>query len=318
MNWSPEISVVICSYNRADYIIGAVDSLFKQTLDKNRFEVFVVDNNSIDNTGELVQQYINDHPGFHLHYLTESRQGASFARNTGAAFATSPLLCFMDDDAIAEEHYLERILHFFSSHDDAAGLGGRIIPKYIPAEPKWMSHYVSSLVGNFDYSQELTVFKEGKYPLESNMIVCKEDFDTIKGFNTDLPGVKGTLRIGGEGKDFFLRLQSLNKKIYYDPHVVVEHVVEVKKLTPHYMYRVASGIGRGERVRTKAISHWSYIKKILEYLYKLAGSVVLGILYAIKGKSAQSWPVVKFRIDAIKGLIERSPSAPPAGEGHLH
>jgi glycosyltransferase involved in cell wall biosynthesis len=299
----PEISVVICSYNRADYIIGAVDSLYNQTLSKDRFEVFVVDNNSIDNTGELVQHYISEHSGYHLHYLTESRQGASFARNTGASFSKGWLLCFMDDDAIAEPNYLENILRFFETHPDANGLGGRIIPRYIPAEPKWMSHFVSSLVGNFDYSKEVEVFKPGKYPLESNMIVLKEDFTTIGGFNIELPGVKGTLRIGGEGKDFFLRLQALGRKIYYDPSVIVHHVVEVKKLTPHYMYRVASGIGRGESVRTKALGGFAYFKKILEYIYKLAGSVVLGIIYVLKGKPAQSWPVIKFRIDALKGLL---------------
>ncbi len=299
------ISVVICSYNRADYIIDAVESLYRQTLSKDLFEVFVVDNNSIDNTGELVQEYIRLHPDYRLHYLTESRQGASYARNTGASFVQSPLLCFMDDDAVAEPDYLEKIMAFFEQHEDAAGLGGRIIPRYIPAEPKWMSHFVSSLVGNFDYSPELTPFKEGKYPLESNMIVRKEDFDNIGGFNTALPGVVGTLRIGGEGKDFFLRLQALGKTIWYDPSVIVHHVVEVKKLTPHYMYRIASGIGRGERVRMKAKGNWSFIKKIIEYLYKLAGSVVLGAWYAIKGRPAQSWPVIKFRIDALKGLLGR-------------
>jgi glycosyltransferase involved in cell wall biosynthesis len=300
-----DISVVICSYNRADYIIGAVESLFKQTLEKNRFEVLVVDNNSIDNTGELVQAYMEDHPEFNLKYLTESRQGASFARNTGASFSSGALLCFMDDDAIAEADYLENIVNFFNQHADASALGGRIIPKYIPAEPRWMSHFVSSLVGNFDYSPEVTVFKEGKYPLESNMIVRREEFSAIGGFNTNLPGVKGTLRVGGEGKEFFLRVQARQKKVYYDPAVIVHHVVEVKKLTPHYMYRVASGIGRGEKVRTLAISRWAYIKKFLEYLYKLAGSVVLAIIYALKGRPAQSWPVIKFRIDALKGLLER-------------
>ena len=303
MSKSPQISIVICSYNRADYIIGAIDSLYQQTIQKDQFEVFVVDNNSIDNTGELVQQYIHDHPELQLHYLTESRQGASFARNTGAAFSKGWLLCFMDDDAIAEKEYLKNILQFFEKHPDANGLGGRIIPKYIPSEPKWMSYYVSSLVGNFDYSKEVEVFKPGKYPLESNMIVLKEDFVTIGGFNTDLPGVKGTLRIGGEGKDFFLRLQALGRKVYYDPSVIVHHVVEVKKLTPHYMYRVASGIGRGESVRTKAMGKLAFIKKILEYIYKLAGSLVLGSIYALKGKPAQSWPVIKFRIDALKGLL---------------
>lgn len=300
---TPEISVVICSYNRADYIINAIDSLYQQTLPKTYFEVFVVDNNSIDNTGELVMSYIDHHPDYNIKYFTESRQGASFARNTGAKFAKGRLLCFMDDDAIAEKEYLQNIIRFFEQHPDAAGMGGRIIPKYIPEEPRWMSHFVSSLVGNFKYSNHVEKFKPGKYPLESNMIVMKEYFDAIGGFNTDLPGVKGTLRIGGEGKDFFLRLQALGKDIYYDPAVIVHHVVEVKKLTPHYMYCVASGIGRGERVRTKAINQTAFLKKIFEYLYKLGGSIVLGIWYALKGKPAQTWPVIKFRIDALKGLL---------------
>src|SRR4051812_18060031 len=130
MNAHPEISVIICSYNRADYIIGALESLNAQTLDKKKFEVHVVDNNSIDNTSDLVQEYISQHSPLNLRYLTESKQGASFARNTGAAFSSSPLLCFMDDDAVAEKEYLERILHFFSQHPDASALGGRIIPKY--------------------------------------------------------------------------------------------------------------------------------------------------------------------------------------------
>jgi glucosyl-dolichyl phosphate glucuronosyltransferase len=300
----PDISIVICSYNRQDYILEAVESLYRQTVSKERFEVLVVDNNSIDNTGELVMEYIRRHHDLDLKYLTETRQGASFARNTGAALARGPLLCFMDDDAVAEKDYLQRILEFFDQHPEAAGMGGRIIPRYIPQEPKWMSHFVSSLVGNFDYSPHIKQFAPGKYPLESNMVVRKADFDRIHGFNTDLPGVKGTLRIGGEGKDFFLRLQSGGKSVWYDPKAIVHHVVEVKKLTPHYMYRVASGIGRGERVRTLATSKWAFYKKLLEYLYKLAGSIVLGFIYVFRGKPAQFRPVIQFRIDALKGLLD--------------
>lgn len=298
-----KISVVICSYNRAGYILDAVQSLYDQTLAHSEFEVLVVDNNSADNTGELVMGYMATHPVFHLHYLTEQAQGSSFARNTGAAFAKAPLLCFMDDDAVADKTYLQRIVAFFETHPDATGLGGRIVPKYIPAEPKWMSYYVSSLVGNFDYSPHLTVFKPGKYPLESNAVVRKKDFDAVGGFNTSLPGVKGTLRIGGEGKDFFLRLQSRGAKIYYDPAVIVHHVVEVAKLTPHYLYRVASGMGRGERVRMAEKGKGALALKFLEYMYKLGGSVVLGAWYAAKGKPAQSRPVIQFRMDALEGLL---------------
>lgn len=301
----PDISVIICSYNRRDYIIQAIDSLYHQTLPRSRYEVIVVDNNSTDDTESLCRTYIAAHADYNIRYMNEPRQGASFARNTGAAVARSPLLAFMDDDAVAEKDFLERIVLFFDTHPDATGMGGRIIPAYEPAEPKWMSHYVSSLVGNFEYSKTVTLFRPGKYPLESNMIVRKEAFDAVGGFNTLLPGVKGTLRIGGEGKDFFYRLQDRGSKIYYDPSVIVHHTVEVKKLTPEYMYRVASGIGRGEKVRTQQKGTGAYLKKIMEYLYKLAGSVVLGILYTLSGKPAKCWPVIKFRIDALKGLLGR-------------
>ncbi|PWT99191.1 MAG: hypothetical protein C5B52_11035 [Bacteroidetes bacterium] len=300
-----EISVIICSYNRQDYIISAIDSLYHQTIPKNVYEVIVVDNNSKDNTASLCKDYIQAHPDYNIQYLSESRQGASFARNTGAALAKGSVLGFMDDDAIAKPDFLANTLNFFKSHNDASGMGGRIIPKYIPSEPKWMSHFVSSLVGNFDYSKEVEVFRPNKYPLESNMFVRTEDFLKVQGFNTALPGVVGTLRIGGEGKDFFLKLQALGRKIYYDPTVIVEHVVETAKLTREYMYRVASGIGRGERVRMLEKSKWDYFKKIIEYLFKLGASFVLAIIYTLKGSPAKARPVIWFRIDALKGLFNK-------------
>ena len=83
----------------------------------------------------------------------------------------------------------------------------------------------------------------------------------------------------------------------------MHHVVEVKKLTPEYMYRVASGIGRGERTRTLNISRLAYIQKIVEYIFKLGASILLGIKYSLQGSPAKAWPVIQFRIDALKGLI---------------
>ncbi|WP_298298086.1 glycosyltransferase [Hydrotalea sp.] len=301
-----KISVVICTYNRAAYIAAALESLIAQTIAKSSFEVIVANNNSTDNTELICKHFIAAHPDYALHFLNEPKQGASFARNTGAALAKGDLLCFMDDDAIAAPDYLEKIIDFFTTHPDAGGLGGRIIPKYIPEEPKWMSYYVSSLVGNFDYNKNICVFQPGKYPLESNMIIKKADFKAIGGFNENLPGVVGTIRIGGEGKELFYRLQAIGKKIYYHPGIIVQHVVEVNKLTKEYMYRVASGIGRGERRRVLAINRWAYVKKIMEYQFKLGASVILAFQYTLQGNPAKAWPVIQFRIDAFKGLLNQS------------
>jgi len=297
------LSIVICSYNRASYINGALDSLYHQSAGLDNFEAIIVDNNSTDNTAEVFKQWRSSHANGSFTYLTESKQGASFARNTGANSAKGQWLCFMDDDAIANEVYVENIIKHIKTTPEAIGFGGRIIPKYIPSEPEWMSYYVSSLVGNFDYAPTACAFENGKYPLESNMIVKKDIYDSIGGFNTQLPGVVGTLRIGGEGKELFYKLLAQGHTIYYDPAICVHHVVEVKKLTPEYMYRVASGIGRGEKTRTLSISKGSYFKKIMEYLFKLGAAFVIGFKYLLQCKPAKTWPVIQFRIDALKGLL---------------
>ena len=297
------LSIVICSYNRASYISGALDSLYHQSAGLDNFEAIIVDNNSTDNTAEVFKQWRASHANGSFTYLTESKQGASFARNTGAKGAKGQWLCFMDDDAIANSNYVENIIKHIKTKPEAIGFGGRIIPKYIPSEPEWMSYYVSSLVGNFDYAPTACAFENGKYPLESNMIVKKDIYDSIGGFNTELPGVLGTLRIGGEGKELFYKILALGHTIYYDPTICVHHVVEVKKLTPEYMYRVASGIGRGEKTRTLSISKGSYFKKIIEYLFKLGAAFVIGFKYLLQCKPAKTWPVIQFRIDALKGLL---------------
>ena len=79
--------------------------------------------------------------------------------------------------------------------------------------------------------------------------------------------------------------------------------MEVQKLTPEYMYRVASGIGRGEKVRTQSISQITYFKKIAEYLFKFAASIILALGYLFQGSPAKMKPVIQFRIDALKGLL---------------
>ena len=102
---------------------------------------------------------------------------------------------------------------------------------------------------------------------------------------------------------FFYRLTADGSKIMYDPSIRVLHVVETSKLSREYMYRVASGIGRGERVRTLEISKASYRLKVLEYLFKLGAAFVLAVAYLLQAHPAKMKPVIKFRIDALKGLM---------------
>jgi len=296
------ISIIICSYNREKYIIEALESLVFQDFDRNAFEVIVVDNNSTDQTSRYCREYIEAHPDYLIYYFNEPSQGSSFARNTGAGHAKGELLVFMDDDAQALPGLLKATWAFHRDFPGIEGFGGKIIPKFIPDAPGWMSHYVSSLVGNFDYGNEIKKFSSNKYPLESNMAVTRLAFKELGGFNPALPGVKGNIRIGGEGKDLFFRLSARYGDIYYVPGMQVYHVVEVNKLTAEYLYRVASGIGRGERLRIGK-SFLAYILKWSEYIFKLGASVLIGLYYFLQGHRIKMKPVIQFRIDVLKGFI---------------
>ena len=297
-----DISIIICTYNRERYLPEAITSLIEQDFDKDRFETIVVNNNSTDNTEKVCREFIAAHPGHLLYYYNETEQGSSPARNKGARHANGSLLIFMDDDAIAEKDYLKNAWSFHLSNPTIHGFGGRIIARYIPSKPKWMSYYVSALVGNFDYAPFIIEFQPNKYPLESNMAVTKLAFDEIGGFNVALPGVKGTLRIGGEGKDLYFRLKEKGHKVFYVPGMVVHHVVEVSKLNYEYLYRVASGIGRGERQRVLSKGKIGFYSKLAEYIFKFGASILIGLFYVITLRPSKAWPVIQFRIDAIKGL----------------
>lgn len=301
----PKLSVVICTYNRAAYLGNALRSLDEQTAPAWWFEVIVVDNASTDSTKSDCLELIPKLQNANVHFLQEIKPGASFARNTGALHARAPLLCFMDDDAVARPDFVEAILDFFDHYPHAVGMGGRIFPLFLPERPHWMSTYVSSLVGHFNYADTIVEFSRGQFPFESNMTVRTQKFREIGGFSELLPGVVGAVRIGGEGKDLFLRLTANGGKIYYSPAVAVDHVVETSKLTREYLQNVAEGIGRGERIRTLGRGRLHFVLKVVEHLLKLGPAGVRCVSYLLTGNPAYCMPLIRMRIDTLSGLFRR-------------
>jgi len=89
------LSIIICSYNRAGYITGALSSLYEGNASLQDFEVIFVDNNSSDNSLQIANEWRAAHPLGNFTITSETRQGASYARNTGSKIAKGQWLCFM-------------------------------------------------------------------------------------------------------------------------------------------------------------------------------------------------------------------------------
>jgi len=98
---TPKVSVVIPSYNRANKVPNAIDSVLGQSLTDS--EVIVVDDGSSDNTNISLKERFGDK----IRYFVQPNQGASVARNRGIAEARGEWIAFLDSDDEWEPEKLE-------------------------------------------------------------------------------------------------------------------------------------------------------------------------------------------------------------------
>ncbi|MCC7181522.1 MAG: glycosyltransferase [Acidobacteria bacterium] len=97
---TPLVSVVIPTFNRADLVGQAIDSVLGQTLDD--FEVVVVDDGSTDGTEEKIREY-----GDRVRFVRTPHRGIAHARNIGTSHARGRYLTFLDSDDLFYPYALE-------------------------------------------------------------------------------------------------------------------------------------------------------------------------------------------------------------------
>ena len=111
----PRLSVVIPTYNRAPWLLRTLSSLYRQTLDRQHYEIIVADDGSSDGTRELVTRY----PERNVRYVAQADCGyrAAAARNLGIRDARSPICLLLDSDILASPTLLKQHL---STHESSS------------------------------------------------------------------------------------------------------------------------------------------------------------------------------------------------------
>ena len=294
-----DFSVIVCTYNRSDYLTKVLSALNNQTFEGSRFEIILINNNSTDETEKVCLNFQKNTPELNITYFVESNKGLSYARNKGIELSNGNWIIFLDDDAEPTSEYLDNIFNFINDYPECIAAGGRIYPNYETSEPKWMSRFLLPLVSAIDLGNKIKKFPNNKYPIGANMIFRKDIFDKVGNFNVDL-GRKGDQLLGGEEKEIFIKLRELTDEIYYIPTAIVYHFIPSKRLKLSFIKDMAQKIGESNLIIYKKEN----INRLrLNELFKWAASVILFLYYLIKFKGAQGVMLLRFRFWVLQGIL---------------
>lgn len=117
-----DLSVVIVNYNVTYFLEQCLNAVFaaKKNL---RLQVFVVDNNSVDGSVEMVQSKF---PEVHL-IANKENVGFSRANNQALVLSDARYAVLLNPDTVVEEDTFTKVVSFMDEHPDAGGLGVRMV-----------------------------------------------------------------------------------------------------------------------------------------------------------------------------------------------
>ena len=238
------VSLVICTYNRADILQECLLAARQQSMAASEYEIIVVDNASSDGTRSVVERVAAEQNGATIHYLFCGELGISRARNAGARLARAPIVTYIDDDAIPNRDLLEQVVKAFEIHSDAGCIGGRIDIK-LPSElPPWYCPSFDGYYSKFDlgFAEITRVSEVWQYPYGANVSFSRDALTRIHFFDTSMGSI-GRDAAGGEDTDAACRIALAGFAIYYNPAAVVEHVIAPSRLYWRYIVDTARAGG---------------------------------------------------------------------------
>ena len=232
------ISVVVCTYNRAELLATCLQTLCEQTLAMSDYEVLVVDNNSQDNTRDVAEDYCRRFPN--IRYFFETNQGLSHARNRGWREAKGAYVAYIDDECKVPSQWLTVAMGIIDRLSPAV-LGGPYYGYHSSLPPRWWKESYET----FEPCDTARALYPGEYLRGGNIFVQRCLLELTGGFDVAL-GMSGKKLSYGEESHFQRRLRANKPEelIYYDPKLAIYHLVRPEKTTWRYILSSRFSSGR--------------------------------------------------------------------------
>lgn len=291
---NPKLTIVICTYNRSHLILDTIPTVLNQNISNDNFNVLIVNNNSNDDTSDILKKFQNNHNN--LYIINESKQGLGYAKNTAMRVVETDWIVYLDDDAKVPNNFIEKALYNINNSNYQC-FGGVYLPWYKYGKPKWfLDKYASN-------SGKLSKFDTLKEDFISGgiMAINKSVLKKFGGFPTNL-GMHGNRIAYGEETLLQILMRKSGIEIGYDPNWVIYHLVNRYKLSPWWFIKNGFASGRDAWV---TYEEQVSLKKILIYSFRSIKLFFMNIFkytpkLFVKNYKWQNWMIDILRPTIIK------------------
>lgn len=239
-----KVSVILCTYSVDMYceFCEAAESVLAQTY--NDVELVII----VDGNDELCERMIadfGDKNGVTIHCNDENR-GLSYGRNKGTEIADGDVVAFMDDDAVADTQWIEKLVETYQEYD-AYAVGGRMTPEWVAGKPEFLPPEFYWLVG-VTYRGFPERVTEVRNTFSSNLSFRRDVLIDLGGFQTHL-GKQGSNNLQGAESELCARLQEqYGEAVMYNPAAKVAHKVFDYRTDPQWLIKRAFWQGVSKRM----------------------------------------------------------------------
>jgi GT2 family glycosyltransferase len=265
-----DISVVICTYNGEHRLPDVLKGLLWQFNTIHlAWEVIVVDNNSSDNTAQVVKTFRSRWPAhIPLRYCFEPRQGLAYARQKAIEMARSSLVGFLDDDNCPALLWVNAA-HQFSQHHPQAGVYGSRIRGDFEASPPPYFERIAPLLALIDRGNTPLLYQPHQkvLPPGAGLVVRRSAWLEQVPTTLALAAWIGN-RGAGEDLEAILHIQRQGWEVWYNPHMRLFHKIPQHRLQRDYLLQLGRSIGLS-RHRTRMLSCPRWQRPLMVWLYLL-------------------------------------------------
>ncbi|MEO8392891.1 MAG: glycosyltransferase family 2 protein [Chloroflexota bacterium] len=273
------VSVIIRTYTeeRWDYFVEAVNSLFVQT--RRPDEVVLV----VDHNPALLEKVRCMFPTANT--VASETRGSSGAWNRGIHQANGDILAFMDDDAVAEPSWLEKLLAAYEN-DQVAGVGGTIEPNWLNGRPAWFPAEFQWVIG-CTYRGMPEKVASVRNLIGCNMSFRRTALERIGGFK-EIEGLghMGKLPVGCDETEMCIRLrqQIPGSVLLHEPAAIVHHKVPASRSVFRYFRSRCFLEGQSKAVVSRLVGTQDGLSAESNYTFKVLPSGVLrGLADTLRG-----------------------------------